>query len=898
VIIISWRNYTPGTFLSGWDTLHPEFDFGLNFKRLIFGVWRQEQGLGAVAGHSHMADLPRVFLLWLLHFFFPLNTLRYLYVFFCLLFGPLGIYFLTKYLLRQEKRRETVAFLTAIFYLFHLGTVQQFYVPFEMFPTQYGFLPWIVLATFRFLKKPNRKNALFFILINLFSTPQAYAAHLWYAFFAVYLAFLFLYWLTHRFRLILRRCLTLVTLILAINSFWLLPNLYFIKTSAHIPRQARQNRLFSKEYQLRNRETGYLKDVALARGFYLNWQIYDFEKEKFVNLMPAWNQHLNRRSVKLTGYFFFTLSLAGLIFAFFKKKRVFITLTPFWLGPFVILMNHTPPFEQLFNFLIRFSVFDEALRFVFTKFSILLLFGYAVFLSITLGVIFNHLRKEVAGVSLALATIALIWFAWPIFKGQLISPKMRIKIPQEYFQFWETMKKEEPGVILPLPIYNFAGWQYYRFGYQGAGFIWFGLKQPILDRDFDRWNPQNEEAFREFFYSLYSQKKNILIKTLRKYHIQYIVWDQNIVTPFVKNRDQVLFKNELRRIISELEKEKTISKIASFKNIQIFAVKEKMPLKEIKRIETTVIPAYQWGFFDYAYINHGTYVTPAKINKEHLRYYLAYPWRNYLDIKERLNRKTIQIENRGNMWLLYPKDNPEFKVFAKAIRFPAQEIYQKNPGIKGISLQKNPTESLKYKSLNSRTGTYIELANITHNREYIVGFKSRNIRGLPLRICIKNLYTDICTLYEELGEQKDFKWEFFPLPSMDRMLGYGISIDNISFGDYWSENELEEILFMSAPTERVSRLHISKGKRMLPKTFLVLNQSYDKGWVAIGFEGAKPHILKNHALVNNWANGWEIEKLKVKSEKLKIYIFFWPQILEFLGFGLLAGVITWSLRKK
>jgi hypothetical protein len=37
------------------------------------------------------------------------------------------------------------------------------------------------------------------------------------------------------------------------------------------------------------------------------------------------------------------------------------------------------------------------------------------------------------------------------------------------------MKTQEDGAILPLPIYDFAGWQYYQWGYQGAGFILFGL---------------------------------------------------------------------------------------------------------------------------------------------------------------------------------------------------------------------------------------------------------------------------------------------------------------------------------------------------------------------------------------------------------------------------------------
>ncbi len=894
VAIISWQNYTPGTFLSGWDTLHPEFDFGLNFKRLIFGVWRQEQGLGAVAGHSHMADLPRVLILWIFHFFLPLNSLRYLYVFLCLLLGPLGIYSLVRYLFKKEKGANLIAFLTALFYLFHLGTVQQFYVPFEMFPTQYAFLPWIILATFKFLKKPNRKNALFFLLINLFATPQAYAAHLWYAFFAVYLAFVFLYWLIYRSRPILHRCLKLIVLILVINSFWLLPNLYFIKTSAWIPRQARQNRLFSKEYQLRNRETGYLKDVALDRGFYFNWLAYDFSRQKFTNLMPSWNQHLNRGSVKVIGYLFFSFSLAGLIFAFFKKQRIFLALTPFWLGPFVILMNHTPPFEQFFDFLIRFSVFDEALRFVFTKFSILLLFGYAVFFSFFLALIFKRLEKGATAISATLLTGALVCFAWPMFQGQLISPKMRIQIPQEYFQLWQKMKGEKPGRVLYLPIHNFAGWQYYRFGYQGAGFIWFGLKQSILDRDFDRWNPENEEAFREFFYALYGRREKFMAKTLQKYNIHYIIWDRNIITPFLKNRNQVVFRDEIGELLVNLEKKGAVTKLATFGNLDLFRLNKISPSKREEKITSEVMPAYHWGFFDYAYMSHGDYLTPLGQNNSQ-EYRLIYPWRPYLDRRERLNEKVIGVKQGRNWWSFYPKNYPKLKVSAPAIYFSAEKIYRENQSAKRVILDGTSPRKLDYKSFDGRSGTYIELEHLSHHREYIIGFKSRHLRGLPLRICVKNLYSDICALYEELGEQKQFTWEFFPLPSMDKMIGYGIAVDNISFGNFWSENELAAIVILPVPVERVSRLYFSQGTIRKERQVLIFDQGYNPGWRALYFTRGRPHLLRKHFLVDNWANGWE---LPAGVSGAAVYLIFWPQILEFFGLALLvAGLATVIFRK-
>jgi uncharacterized membrane protein len=116
-LFICFRNYTPNTFLTGWDTLHPEFNFSLNFQRLL-NLWHSEQGLGAIPAHAQMADIPRVFILYLLHFILPLNFIRYSYIFLCFILGPLGIYFLIKFILQQKKYSNLIAFLTALFYIF------------------------------------------------------------------------------------------------------------------------------------------------------------------------------------------------------------------------------------------------------------------------------------------------------------------------------------------------------------------------------------------------------------------------------------------------------------------------------------------------------------------------------------------------------------------------------------------------------------------------------------------------------------------------------------------------------------------------------------------------------------------------------------------------------------
>jgi hypothetical protein len=256
-VVICLLNYTPNTFLTGWDTLHPELNFSLNFKRLLT-LWHSEQGLGAIPAHAQIADIPRVFILYLFHFIFPLNFLRYSYIFLCFILGPLGIYFLIQHFFKKN----IISFLAALFYIFNLSTVQQFYVPFEMFPTQWAFLPWIILFSLKYLKNNNRQNLILFSLFTLFATPQAYASQLWYAFFFIYALFLILYSYLHK---NFQNSKKLIIFTLLLNAFWLIPNLFYIFTSSSAPKLNRDNRLYSQEYLYKNRAT--LEHISLPFSY-------------------------------------------------------------------------------------------------------------------------------------------------------------------------------------------------------------------------------------------------------------------------------------------------------------------------------------------------------------------------------------------------------------------------------------------------------------------------------------------------------------------------------------------------------------------------------------------------------------------------------------------------------
>ncbi|MFC1625068.1 hypothetical protein ACFL15_01710, partial [Patescibacteria group bacterium] len=150
---IAFKNYSFGTSLIGWDSLHPEFNFSLNFFRSLFGVWREEQGLGVLSAHSHMADLPRILILWVSSFLVQKELLRYLYISLCLILGPLGMYFFLGEVFKKRPNFKITSLLGGLFYLLNLITLQHSFVVFEMFLVCFAFLPWLFLFALRFLEK-------------------------------------------------------------------------------------------------------------------------------------------------------------------------------------------------------------------------------------------------------------------------------------------------------------------------------------------------------------------------------------------------------------------------------------------------------------------------------------------------------------------------------------------------------------------------------------------------------------------------------------------------------------------------------------------------------------------------------------------------------------------------
>lgn len=862
-------NYKPNTFLIGWDTLHPEFDFLLNFKRIFLGVWREEQGLGALAVHAHMSDLPRVIFLWLSSLFLPVSFLRYFYFFLMLFLGPLGVYFFLKKEINLEDR---ASFLGGLFYLLNLGTVQHFYVPFEMFACLYGFLPWLLLMTAKYLAYGTRKNLFLFSLLTLLATPMAYASTLWFVYFISFVIYsLSLLSIKLKNIVSFKRLVVLFLATLIINSYWLLPNLYFLASSGKTVEQAKINQLFSEKAFLHDSKYATIENAAILKGFLFDWT--EYQKGEFTYLLNLWQNHLRNPYILAIGYSFFALVLFGLGKAVVRRDKNGLSLLPLFLFSFVFLIHTNWPVSIFFNFLRdHWSLFKEALRFPWTKFSIIVIFVYSFYFAFILQSVFNLLKpkKLVSYFGFALAFLLLIVWTYPVFTGNLINKSKKIDIPKEYFEVFRWFKDQPSSQrigVFPMP--SFWGWEFYKWGFEGAGFIWFGLKQPVLVRDFDRWNPSNENYYWEASYALYSKNLTMLEKVLEKYQISWLILDENMINPAFP---KAIFIDEFKEMIKNSDK---IVEKQTYGGIHIYQVILKLPQENFVFLGqnlSIINPFYKWNNFDQAYFENGTYISDGDNAINSQKAY--YPFRSLFTGK---NQEDIefQIEDRGDSFVIkneipseykdyilsIPSDNQELifvdpENLGKIVSFSPQTRIADNhievvfPKIKGyysafidpVKIADTESKENCYQFTNGKINTEIKqenfrqylrltaqdalnchawfaLPNLSHQLAYLISVKNRHVAGEPPIFWIENtnlrkadLESPLFDLPKDTGNFDHWRYSYYLQPPMESDgFGYILHFDNRSIGQEISINDLGEISVNLIPYQYLTKIKLQSG---------------------------------------------------------------------------------------
>jgi len=879
-VFLCIMNYVPGTYLSGWDTIHPEFNFPDYFKRM-FSMWQEHQGLGAVAAQAHAAELPRVIIYYLYSFFIPESFLRYLYFFMCLIIGPLGVYYFTKEVLYQKLghyAKEVVAFSSGMLYLLNLTTLQQFSVPLEMFATHYAFLGWTFLFAIKYLLKGNRTILFLFGLITFLSAPMAHTPTLFYSFFVVFCLFIITFWLVKRFPI--RRVFIAIGVTLLLNCFWLLPNIYYVIFYGESVANSKIHYQFSDRAFQIGTNFGNIRDTALLRNFLFDWGQYDVSEGKFTYLLNVWNVHFQSIINAIIGLLIFFAVLFGLVAGVLKRNSLAIAFLPVFLIPYFFINNDNIFFRLLNDFLTQHvDLLKESLRFPYTKFSILLLFSYCVYFSFALASFISFISRIKFGTrtlkEFVIATIfgitisgLLIFFMLPAFSGNLISDNVKVKIPAEYFQMFEYFKTKGANErIAQFPVHTFWGWYYYDWGFEGAGFSWFGTQQPLLDREFDRWHPANENYYWEISYATYSQNLTLLENVLEKYRVSYLVIDTHVLDASSTKAPSLNKLDELIANSKRIHFDRKIGGIA----IYTFDLNEKNSLISIDGNLPIVGPEYIKNNNDRAYTDLGEYVSVSKSNESTMDVF--YPFRSLFS-----NRSPDQIEydveetddalyfkkelpkNLENYDLIQPDFSTQQIVWygqddldvsgstVPTISIDGENLIVKVPKVKSyfsaeidasksevVGAQKNcdylgskkesaqvivenkvvsegGKDFLQIKSvLANNCASQFLLDNLSHNTAYIISIENKNVANKSLLFWLENLNQKKVDIESYLPQNNQLNTSYFIQPPMEEFgRGYYLHFDNWSFNKAETVNNLGKISVYPLPYEYLTAISFKR----------------------------------------------------------------------------------------
>lgn len=950
-------NYKPGTWLIGWDNVFPEFNFKLNIGRDLFAIWQQYRGLGLVDGMSHTSLIVQDFGRLFLSLFLPIHLIRWIYILGLHFVGGLGMMKLLNNILGRVKndnnsgRTNAISFLGALFYMFNLGSIIQFYLPLEVFIVHFAFLPWLVLFTLRYLQTGHKKDLLLLSILSLLATPQAHVPTVFIAYAMGLSIILFVSLISEKFKN-WKKILIIAVVIFVTNAFWFVPFAVTNISNSKVVANTKAFQMSSNDIFYRNNKYGDFTAVAFIKGYPLEFQHLNYKTNSNETMMRLWVEHIKTPFFYIPAWIFFFLAVFGLYHSIKTKNKNYFPFAMVFIFSFFMLGTDILIINWLSQFL-RNSVplFNIIFRFTFTKFSIIYAFSYSVMLAVGISEILRLRFAPLRMTSPFLVLCFLLIFSYTLlsFKGHFFYENLAVKIPNDYFKvfdFFKNQNKNERIAELPIPWY--WAWLQPRWGTINSGFIWHGIEQPLMDLAFMPWGTQNENYYWELDQAIYSKNPELLKKVFQKYDISWIYLDKNnLSTPGGK-----ITYSDYEEILSKTE---GVKLSATYGLIQIYRFDNKNNLKDFISIKNNLInvgPDYSYDNSDFAYQENGDYYT----NKDNFEVY--YPFRSLFSGKNPSDIEYSVTEDNNYLYFQAPLPKQlknyslktavnfgeEFSIIGKdfkvkkylpeilqdsnnlIVKIKKQDILlyksetdqsflnQTNDGcdknVQGTANLEKVENGFRLISIGSHNCIKINLPNLTLRDGYLLNIKTKNDnkRGFSINLFDNTVKkTNLETYLDNDG--KAHSYYFIASPRSYYGLGYELYFDNLSEGREEVVNELHDVSVFQIPYYFLKSLKIyQNNERNISSTFKITNtEQKNINEYVINLE-SKSDSDKNSILYlsqsyhSGWiaiADGKILPHVKVNNwangwqlsgNKKKVIIIFWPQYLEFAGFALLVIV--------
>jgi len=206
------------------------------------------------------------------------------------------------------------------------------------------------------------------------------------------------------------------------------------------------------------------------------------------------------------------------------------------------------------------------------------------------------------------------------------------------------------------------------------------------------------------------------------------------------------------------------------------------------------------------------------------------------------------------------------------------------------------------------------LSDLDHRLGYLIKISAQNLSSLPAIFAVQVDSLGRSPLETYLSD--GINYQVLP-PTENFNQGYTLYFSTDSYGKEINRNLLESTEVFYWPYAFIKSLRWQNSDQVLAKSqppvcdfnvkkkalwfyqvdlpancdakYISLAQAYDQGWLAVQ-EGKQLEQLK----LNNWANAWLMQDEFATGS---IYIFYWPQLLEYLGLLSIFLLIVFLLFK-
>lgn len=556
VCILSFKD---GFYILSNDNYSPELNTSLTLERsLVSPAWRTYRVLG-FQSESEQADIFRTGIFSFMDIFLEKSSLGQVYYLVCLIVGSFFTAKLAETISRGykdlKKYSQPIFFLSGITYISTLWTVWVFYQNMGPYITNFGFLPLLLHAIYKYLQQKSNKRALFLFISSIFFTSTSVIATLFVADLIVITIFTTFFALRkgESFKEMFKKAFSVIVIILVTQLFWILPFIFYtlnvssdiigsfvnrtITTSVIDLEAQMQTAINSVRLYSRILTDSDGKDLLFSMSE--EYLLYDFYK--VFGLIPA----------------FFSLILIP--FSIIKKnyKLLFFIVIAFITWFFIKVTN--PPLGFIFTwFQDNIPLFKQVFRWPFSKLANILLISLSILSSF--GVIYlsiflsSFLRNKILKITTVVLPIFVIlilqlFYAEFLFTGNLFSRVSRVNVPQEYYDLGKYLEdNDSKGRIYYAPPSNNSYFREYSWGFRGSQFVSYILPNPMMDLSLAVGSQYGESAMNEISNVYRSGDIEKFNQLMNKYEVKYLLFDESIVSEGFSFKlddeiNQVILKN-------------------------------------------------------------------------------------------------------------------------------------------------------------------------------------------------------------------------------------------------------------------------------------------------------------------------------------------------------------------